>query len=160
MLIPNDSGSSSDSVAIIGGAVGAVILLLMIIVVLCIVILCKRRSHIHYNVNIPNTSVNFENNQTYDSTITNTLDHLYSTIEPGGSNVPLSSHDATTNQYDCPCHADNIHTPHHKAPANTTDSAKEVHVENYATDCDDRKGIHLASSGESDEYGIINQPRN
>ena len=40
-----NSGSCSDSVAIIGGAVGVVILLLMIIVVLCVMILSMRRSH-------------------------------------------------------------------------------------------------------------------
>ena len=159
--IPDNSGSSSNSVATIGGTVGAVVLLLMIIVVLCIVILYMRRSHRKQDdISKPNTSVTFENNPSYDSTKVNTLDHLYSTIKPGGSYVPLSSHDATTNQYDYPYFADNVHILHPKVPANTTDSAKEVQVEIYATNCDDRNNIQLASSDESDEYGVINQPKN
>ena len=94
------------------------------------------------------------NNPTCDSTKANTLDHLYSTIKPGGSHVPLSSHNATTNQYDYPYYADDVNIVYPKVPANTADSAKEIQVEIYATGYDNK------SSDESGEYGVINQPKN
>ena len=125
-----------------------------------------RRSHrkqddeFYYSISKPNTSVTLENNPSYDPTKANTLDHLYSTIKPTGSCVPLSSHDTTANQYDYPYYVDNVHLLHPKAPANTTDSTKEVQVEIYATGCDDRKDTHLTCNRESGEYGVINQPKN
>ena len=96
------SGSSSESGAIIGGAVGVVILLLMIIVVLCIVILCIRRSHrkrmfridddkVFYNTTKLNTDVTIEDNPSYDITKANTVDYSYDTINPGDSDVPLTT---------------------------------------------------------------------
>ena len=95
-LVSSDSGSSSDSSAIIGGAVGGVILLLMITVVLCIVIVCMRRCHrerdykVAYNTTKLNTDVTIHNNPSYDITKANTLDDSYSTINPGGSDVPIT----------------------------------------------------------------------
>ena len=95
--IPDNSGSSlSDIVAIIGGAVGVVILLLMIIVVLCIVILCMRRSHrraddkVPYGINKLN-NVTIDHNLSYDVTEANTVDYSYDTINPGGSDVPMTT---------------------------------------------------------------------
>ena len=94
--VSNESGSSSDSVAIIGGAVGGVILLLMITVVLCIVIVCVRRSHmkkgspVDDNATKLNTDVTIDNNPSFDVTKANTLDHSYTTINPRGSDVPIT----------------------------------------------------------------------
>ena len=93
----NDSGSSSDIVAIISGAVGGVLLLLMITVMLCIVIVCIRRSHmkkgstVDGNTTKLNTDLTIDNNPSYDITKTNTSDHSYSTIKPQGSDVPITS---------------------------------------------------------------------
>ena len=107
-VVSNDSGSSSDSVAIIGGAVGGVILLLMITVMLCIVIVCMRRCHmkegspVDDNTTKLNTDVTIDNNPSYDATKANTLDHSYSTINPGGSDVPITinpSHNIPTKPY-------------------------------------------------------------
>ena len=92
-----NSDNSSDSVAIIGGAVVGVVLLLMIIVVLCIVVLCMRRSHrkkgshVVNNTTKINTNVTIENNPSYDITKANTVDHSYETINPGGSDVPITT---------------------------------------------------------------------
>ena len=96
--VSNDSGSSSDSVAVIGGAVGGVILLLMIIftVVLYIVIVCIRRCHkqednkVTYNTTKLNANVTIDNNPSYNVTKANTLDQSYSAINPGGSDVPIT----------------------------------------------------------------------
>ena len=93
----DNSGSSSDSSAIIGGAVGGVILLMMIIIVLCIVILCMRRSHrkkglhVAKNTIIFNTDVTMDDNPSYDVTKVDTLYHSYDTINPGDSNVPITT---------------------------------------------------------------------
>ena len=104
----DNTGSSSGSVAIIGGAVGGVILLLMIIVVLCIVILCVRRSHrkkephVVDNTTKLNTNVTIENNPSYDGTKANTVDYSYDTINPGGSDVLITtnpSYDVHTTPY-------------------------------------------------------------
>ena len=95
-IVSNDSGSSSDIVAVIGGAVGGVILLLTITVVLCIVIVCMRRCHrerdykVTYNTTKLNTDVTIDNNPSYDVTKANTLDHSCSTINPGGSDVLIT----------------------------------------------------------------------
>ena len=94
--VSNDSGSSSDSVAITGGAVGGVILLLTITVVLCIVMVCMRRSYmkkgspVDDNTTKLNTDVTIDNNPSYDVTKANTLDHSYNTINPGSSDVPIT----------------------------------------------------------------------
>ena len=96
MLVSSNSGSSSDSSAIIGGAVGGVMILLMITVVLCIVIVYMRRCHrerhykVTYNTTNLNADVTIHNNPSYDVTKANTLDHSYSTINPGGSDVPIT----------------------------------------------------------------------
>ena len=93
----DSSGSSSDSVAIIGGAVGGVILLLMIIAVLCIVILCMRRSHrkkglhIAKNTTKLSTDVTMDNNPSYDVTKANSVHYSYDAINPGGSDVPITT---------------------------------------------------------------------
>ena len=92
-----NSSSSSDSVAIIGGAVGGVILLLMIIVVLCTLILCmkgshrKKGSHVVNSTTKINTNVTIENNLSYDVTKANSVDYSYDTINPGGSDVPITT---------------------------------------------------------------------
>ena len=108
VTVSNNSGSSSSvNVAIIGGAVGVVMLLLMIIVVLCIVVLCMRRSHrkkgshvddntIKLNTNVtidhnPSYDVTIDHNPSYDITKANTVDYLYDTINPGGSDVPITT---------------------------------------------------------------------
>ena len=94
--VSNNSGSTSDSIAIIGGAVGGVILFLMITVVLCIVILCVRRSHRKGTFPVDNTAklnenVTIDNNPAYDITKANTVGSLYSTIKPGDSDVPITA---------------------------------------------------------------------
>ena len=80
----------------------------MITVALCIVILCMRRCHrergnkIASNTTKLNTDVTIDNNPSYDVTKANTLDHSYSTINPGGSDAPItinSSYDVPTKPY-------------------------------------------------------------
>ena len=138
----------------------------MIIVVLCVVILCMRRSHrkrdkkVLYNISKPNTNIAINNNPSCNVIKVNTVDHEYSTIKPEGSYVSLlPPHDATTNQYDYPYFEDNVLILHPIVAANTSDSAKEVQMEIYATDHDDKKDDHSASSGEPAVYGVINQPK-
>ena len=93
--IPDNSGNSSKSVAIIGGAVGGVILLLMIIVVLCIVILCMRRSHrkkgshVVDNTAKLNTDVTIENNASHNVT---KVEHLYEPYVPITANPSYNVH--------------------------------------------------------------------
>ena len=48
----------------------------------------ERRYKVAYNTTKLNTHVTLNNNPSYD--VTNTLDHSYSTINPGGSNVPIT----------------------------------------------------------------------
>ena len=70
----------------------------MITAVLCIVIVYMRRCHrerdykVAYNTSKLNTDITMyiDNNPTYDVTKANTLDHSYSTINPGGSDVPIT----------------------------------------------------------------------
>ena len=89
----NNSGSSSAGSAIIGGVVGGIVLLLMITVVLCIVILCMRRSHIKKGDNKVsyNEDVTIENNPSYDVNEISTIDHSYSLVKPGDSNVSITA---------------------------------------------------------------------
>ena len=158
--IPDNSGSSSDSVAIIGGAVGVVVILLMIIVVLCIVILCMRRSSrraddkVPYGINRLN-NVTMDNNPSYDVTKANTVD--YDTINPGGSDVPI-----TTNP------SYNVHTKlYSKTREDEYDYIQPNDVDGYlkiypSTDQSHGiRGIHSHSTANSTkqvEYGVVNQP--
>ena len=55
-----------------------------------------------YNATKLNTDVTIDNNPSYDVTKANTLDHSYSTINPGGSDVPITinpSYDVPTKPY-------------------------------------------------------------
>ena len=76
---------------------GGVILLLIMTVVLCIVILCMRRSHgkkeSHVVDNTTKLKVNVttENYPTYDDTKADTVDNVYDTINPGGSDAPITT---------------------------------------------------------------------
>ena len=92
--VSNDSGSSSDNIAIISGAVGGVILLLMIIVMLCIVIVSIRRCHIKKRSAVDDNTTKLDTDVTTDNPShnvkTDTTDHLYSTIKAQGSNVPIT----------------------------------------------------------------------
>ena len=96
ILVSNDSGISSDIVAITGGAMGAVILLLMITLLLCIVMVCMRRSQMKKGSPVDdsatklNTNVTIDNNPSCDVTKANTIDYSYSTTNPGGSDVPIT----------------------------------------------------------------------
>ena len=69
----------------------------MIIVVLCIVILCMRRSHrkrddkVTYSTGKLSTDVTVDCSQSCDVFNSNIVDHLYSTIEPGDSDVPITT---------------------------------------------------------------------
>ena len=96
--VPISSGSSSNTSAIIGGAVGGAILLLIIIVLMCIVILCMRRSHrkaltfpLDNKVHSKNANISMEKNPTCDVTTVNTMEHLYNTIKPGDSGIPITA---------------------------------------------------------------------
>ena len=53
---------------------------------------CHRERHykVAYNTTKLNTDVTIDNNPSYDVTKANTLDHSYSTIKPGGSDVPIT----------------------------------------------------------------------
>ena len=70
--------------------------MLMITVVLCIVVVCMRRYHrerdhkVAYNTITLNTDVTIEDNPSYDVIKADTLDHSYSLINPGGSDVPIN----------------------------------------------------------------------
>ena len=69
----------------------------MIIVVSCIVILCMRRSHRKKESHVVdntiklNTNVTIDHNPSYDVTKANTVDYSYDTINPGGSDVPMTT---------------------------------------------------------------------
>ena len=97
VAMTDNNGSNSDSVAIIGGAVGGVILLLIITIMLCIVILCMRKSHRKKelcavnNTTKLNTNVTTKDNPSYDVTKANTVDYSYDTINPGDSDVPITT---------------------------------------------------------------------
>ena len=156
-----NSGSSSDSVAIIGGAVGVVVLLLMIIVVLCVVILCMRRSHmkkeddkITYTTSKLNTDVTMDSNPSYDVTKVDTVNYSYDTINPGGSDVPI-----TTNPYY------NVHT---KPYSKTSEDDYNYVQPNELMQHSDVGGyikinpnVDLCHgiSPTQDEYGVVNQPQ-
>ena len=84
----------------------------MIIVVLCIVILCMRRSHKKKGSHVVdntiklNTNVTIDHNPSYDVTKASTVDYSYDTINPGGSDVPI-----TTNP------SYNVHTKPYSKPS-------------------------------------------
>ena len=87
----NNSGSSSDNFAIIGGVVGGVVggvILLIIIVVLCIV--CIRRSHRKDTFPVNTSTVAMENTVIID-------DHIYNSIDSH-----VSAAITTTSSYDVP----------------------------------------------------------
>ena len=180
--VPDNSNNSSVSVAVIGGAVGGVILLLMIIVVLCIVILCMRRScrkkgshmvdnTIKLNTNVtidhnPSYGVTIDHNPSYDVTKVNTvhMDYSYDTINPGGSDVPI-----TTNP------SYNVHTkPYSKTSEDeysyvqpnepTQHSEVDGYIKIHPTIDQSHgiRGIHshpTAKTPKQEEYGVVNQPR-
>ena len=50
----------------------------------------ERDYQVAYNTTKLNTGVTIDNNPSYDVTKTNTLHHSYSTIKPGGSDVPIT----------------------------------------------------------------------
>jgi len=106
--VPLSSGSSLNTTAIIGGAVGGVILLLIIIVLMCIVILCMRSCHrkvtflVDSKVHSENASASIEKNPAYDVAKVDTMDHTYSTIKRGDSDIPITtnpSYNAPTKPY-------------------------------------------------------------
>ena len=94
--LSSNSGSSLDSVVIIGGALGGVILV-MIIVVLCIVILCMRRScmkednKVAYSITNPNKDVTVDHNRSHNVTKPNRINHLYFKTKPGVSDAPIAT---------------------------------------------------------------------
>ena len=62
----------------------------------------ERDYKVTYNTTKLNTDVTIHNNPSYDVTKANTLDHSYSTINPGGSDVPITinpSYDVPTKPY-------------------------------------------------------------
>ena len=170
--VPNNSNNSSDSgtsgtSAIMGGVAGGIILLLMIILVFCIVILCMRRSHrktgshVVDNATKLNTDVAMQYNPSYDVT---KVHYIYDTINPGGSDVPI-----TTNP------SYNVHTkPYSKTSEDeynyaqpnepTQHSKSDGYIKIYPTIDQSHgiRGIHshpTASTPNEDEYGVVNQPR-
>ena len=94
ILVSNDSGSSLDSITIVGGAVGGVILLLIITVMLCIMMVSIRRCHIKKRSAVDDNATKLNTDVTTDNPShnvkTNTTDHLCSTIKAQGSNVPIT----------------------------------------------------------------------
>ena len=159
--VPVSSGSSSNSSAIIGGAVGGVILLLMIMALMCIVILCMRRSH-RKAVHSKNANVFIENNPAYDVTTVNTIDHSYSTIKPGDSDIFITAN---------PCYA--VPAKPSKASEDECNYAQLNECNEYL-DLEDTIKIdqrlymdnvhqfcaanNVQTSNES-EYGVVNQPK-
>ena len=90
--VPLSSGSSSNTTAIIGGAWGGVILLLIIIVLMCIV--CMRRSHRKATFPVDNKAHNESANVSIEKnpvTKFSTMDHAYSAIKPGESDIPITT---------------------------------------------------------------------
>ena len=142
----------------------------MIIVVLCIVILCMRRSHrkkgfkddkVTYSTSKLNTDITMNHNPSYDVTKASTVDYSYDTINPGGSDVPI-----TTNP------SYNVHTK----PYSKTSEDDYNYVQPNDTDVDGYikihpnidqshviRGIHPYSTANTplqDEYELVNQPYN
>ena len=165
----DSSGSNSDSVAIIGGAVGGVILLLMIIVVLCIVILCMRRSHrkkglhIANNTTILNTDVTMDNNPSYDITKVDTVDYSYDTINPGDSDVPITtnpSYNVHTKPYS-KTSEDDYNYVQPNEPMQHSDVDGYIKMYPSVDHSHGIRGIHLHSTANGpkhDEYVVVNQP--
>ena len=147
----------------------------MIIVVLCIVILCMRRSHrkqddkVPYGINKLNTDVTIDHNRScdvtidhnpsYDVTKASTVDYSYDTINPGGSDVPI-----TTNP------SYNVHTkPYSKTSEDEYNYVQPNDVDGYINiypttgQSHGIRGIHSYStantSKQEDQYGVVNQPR-
>ena len=77
----DNSGSSPNSGAIVGGAVGGgMLLLVMIPVVLCIVTLCMRRTYLNIITKF-DTNSTVQNNPAYDDTRPYTRDYLCGTVK-------------------------------------------------------------------------------
>ena len=172
IVVPNNSDDSSDSGAIIGGAVGGVILLLMIIVVLCIVILCMRRSHrkkgshVVDNATKLNTNVTIDHNPSYDVTKVNTvyMEHLYDTIDPGDSDVPITAN--PSNNVHTKCYNKTSEDEYNYVQPNefTQHSESDGYMKIYPTTGQSHgiRGVHshpTANTPKQDEYGVVNQPR-
>ena len=164
----SNSDSSSDSAAIIGGAVGGVLLLLMIIVVLCIVVLCVRRSHrrgdnkeiYSKSKHITDVNVTMDNNPSYDVTKADTVDYSYDTINPGGSDVPITtnpSYNVLTKPYSKTSEDD-----YNYVQPNDTDVDGYIKIHPNIDQSHVIRGIHTHSNANNlkqDEYGVVNQPQ-
>ena len=149
IVVPNNSDDSSDSGAIIGGAVGVVILLLMIIVVLCIVILCMRRSHRKKGSDV--TKVN-----------TVHMEHLYDTIDPGGSDVPITTNPSYNVHTQCYSKTSEDECNYVQPNEFTQHSESDGYMKIYPTTGQSHgiRGVHshpTANTPKQDEYGVITE---
>ena len=135
--------------------------MLIIIVVLCIVILCMRRSHrkkeddkVTYSTNKLNTDVAMNYNPSYDVTKANTVDYSYDTINPGGSDAPITtnpSYNVHTKPYSKTSEDDyNYVQPNELMQHSDVDGYIKIHP-----NIDQSHGI----TPTQDEYGVVNQPR-
>ena len=138
----------------------------MITVVLCIVIVCVRRCHrkednkLTYNTTKLNTDVTIDNNPSYDVTKANTLDHSYSTINPGGSDVPITinpSYDVPTKPYSKTSEDDyNYIQPDELIQHSDLDGYLKIYpnADQFYND------TNLPKNAEPAEHRVINQPTN
>ena len=101
-----------------------------------------------------NTNIIFENNPSYDVTKANTVDYSYDTINPGGSDVPI-----TTNP------SYNVHTkPYSKTSEDDynyvqpNELMQHSDVDGYIKINPNIDQSHDISPAQ-DEYGVVNQPQ-